>query len=173
MRWNWAGLSVLHCDWSAGLIDGCCAAGLLQDSTGMKMWKKRWFVLSDMCLFYYRGESSICVMCLVFLYMHENIHLRALSDFCCGKWHVCAAVCGFCVAYFSNHGTVNMEMMLKEWLNYVCPSQKFFNDLNQLCEFSNREKIQSWIILITSDSVWFFWFLLNKEPHWVIQWVNR
>ncbi|KAI2665603.1 Pleckstrin homology domain-containing family A member 5 [Labeo rohita] len=123
MRWNWAGLSVLHCDWSAGLIDGCCAAGLLQDSTGMKMWKKRWFVLSDMCLFYYRGESSICVMCLVFLYMHENIHLRALSDFCCGKWHVCAAVCGFCVAYFSNHGTVNMEMMLKEWLNYVCPSQ--------------------------------------------------
>ncbi|XP_056280503.1 pleckstrin homology domain-containing family A member 5-like isoform X8 [Pseudoliparis swirei] len=26
-----------------------------QDSTGMKLWKKRWFVLSDMCLFYYRG----------------------------------------------------------------------------------------------------------------------
>ncbi|XP_054862622.1 pleckstrin homology domain-containing family A member 5-like isoform X20 [Amphiprion ocellaris] len=25
-----------------------------QDSTGMKLWKKRWFVLSDMCLFYYR-----------------------------------------------------------------------------------------------------------------------
>ncbi|KAK1790262.1 hypothetical protein P4O66_014167, partial [Electrophorus voltai] len=32
-----------------------------QDSTGMKMWKKRWFVLSDMCLFYYRahGFSSL------------------------------------------------------------------------------------------------------------------
>ncbi|XP_019712664.1 pleckstrin homology domain-containing family A member 5-like isoform X2 [Hippocampus comes] len=28
-----------------------------QDSTGMKLWKKRWFVLSDLCLFYYRGES--------------------------------------------------------------------------------------------------------------------
>ncbi|KAG7277627.1 hypothetical protein CRUP_025312, partial [Coryphaenoides rupestris] len=25
-----------------------------QDSTGMKLWKKRWFVLCDMCLFYYR-----------------------------------------------------------------------------------------------------------------------
>lgn len=25
----------------------------------MKMWKKRWFVLSDMCLFYYKGEPSI------------------------------------------------------------------------------------------------------------------
>lgn len=22
----------------------------------MKLWKKRWFVLSDLCLFYYRGE---------------------------------------------------------------------------------------------------------------------
>uniref|UniRef100_A0A673KZG3 PH domain-containing protein n=1 Tax=Sinocyclocheilus rhinocerous TaxID=307959 RepID=A0A673KZG3_9TELE len=29
-----------------------------QDSTGMKMWKKRWFVLSDMCLFYYRDEKE-------------------------------------------------------------------------------------------------------------------
>lgn len=31
---------------------------LIQDSTGMKLWKKRWFVLSDMCLFYYRGEDT-------------------------------------------------------------------------------------------------------------------
>ena len=31
----------------------------LQDSTGMKLWKKRWFVLSDMCLYYYRGESTM------------------------------------------------------------------------------------------------------------------
>lgn len=23
----------------------------------MKLWKKRWFVLSDLCLFYYRGGS--------------------------------------------------------------------------------------------------------------------
>uniref|UniRef100_A0A672R854 Pleckstrin homology domain containing, family A member 5 n=1 Tax=Sinocyclocheilus grahami TaxID=75366 RepID=A0A672R854_SINGR len=43
----------------------------------MKMWKKRWFVLSDMCLFYYRGESSVSVykntsMCLIFLFMCEN-----------------------------------------------------------------------------------------------------
>nr|XP_020746560.1 pleckstrin homology domain-containing family A member 5-like [Odocoileus virginianus texanus] len=29
-----------------------------QDSTGMKLWKKRWFVLSDLCLFYYRGEFT-------------------------------------------------------------------------------------------------------------------
>lgn len=24
----------------------------------MKLWKKRWFVLSDLCLFYYRGENT-------------------------------------------------------------------------------------------------------------------
>lgn len=30
----------------------------MQDSTGMKLWKKRWFVLSDLCLFYYRGKLN-------------------------------------------------------------------------------------------------------------------
>ncbi|XP_030069908.1 pleckstrin homology domain-containing family A member 5 isoform X1 [Microcaecilia unicolor] len=29
-----------------------------QDSSGMKLWKKRWFVLSDLCLFYYRDEKE-------------------------------------------------------------------------------------------------------------------
>lgn len=29
-----------------------------KDSTGMKLWKKRWFVLSDMCLYYYRGKET-------------------------------------------------------------------------------------------------------------------
>ena len=33
-------------------------ADFMQDSTGMKLWKKRWFVLSDLCLFYYRGEFT-------------------------------------------------------------------------------------------------------------------
>ncbi|XP_075066920.1 pleckstrin homology domain-containing family A member 5 isoform X3 [Mixophyes fleayi] len=27
-------------------------------NSGMKMWKKRWFVLSDLCLFYYRDEKE-------------------------------------------------------------------------------------------------------------------
>ncbi|TWW75915.1 Pleckstrin -like proteiny domain-containing family A member 5 [Takifugu flavidus] len=31
------------------------------DSTGMKLWKKRWFVLSDLCLFYYRGFFFLSV----------------------------------------------------------------------------------------------------------------
>ncbi|MEQ2239784.1 Pleckstrin y domain-containing A member 5 [Ilyodon furcidens] len=33
-----------------------------QDSTGMKLWKKRWFVLSDMCLFYYRDEKEDSIL---------------------------------------------------------------------------------------------------------------
>lgn len=31
----------------------------------MKLWKKRWFVLSDLCLFYYRGENT-----------HTNTHTQ-------------------------------------------------------------------------------------------------
>uniref|UniRef100_A0A8D3E2M9 Pleckstrin homology domain containing, family A member 7b n=1 Tax=Scophthalmus maximus TaxID=52904 RepID=A0A8D3E2M9_SCOMX len=36
-----------------------------QDSSGMRLWKRKWFVLSDYCLFYYKGESShICPLSL-------------------------------------------------------------------------------------------------------------
>lgn len=27
-----------------------------QDSSGMRLWKRKWFVLADFCLFYYKGE---------------------------------------------------------------------------------------------------------------------
>ena len=33
-----------------------------QDSAGMggmKMWRKRWFVLSEFCLFYYKGDLNL------------------------------------------------------------------------------------------------------------------
>ncbi|XP_067915041.1 pleckstrin homology domain-containing family A member 5 isoform X8 [Heterodontus francisci] len=33
-----------------------------QDSTGMKLWKKRWFVLADLCLFYYRDEKEESIL---------------------------------------------------------------------------------------------------------------
>lgn len=44
-----------------------------QDSTGMKLWKKRWFVLSDLCLFYYRGES--CPLTLHYYYCYSLLLL--------------------------------------------------------------------------------------------------
>uniref|UniRef100_A0A8D3DUV0 Pleckstrin homology domain containing, family A member 7b n=1 Tax=Scophthalmus maximus TaxID=52904 RepID=A0A8D3DUV0_SCOMX len=35
-----------------------------QDSSGMRLWKRKWFVLSDYCLFYYKGDSHICPLSL-------------------------------------------------------------------------------------------------------------
>ncbi|XP_068509727.1 pleckstrin homology domain-containing family A member 4-like isoform X5 [Anas acuta] len=29
-----------------------------QDSSGLRLWKRRWFVLVDLCLYYYRAASS-------------------------------------------------------------------------------------------------------------------
>lgn len=30
----------------------------MQDSAGLKLWKRRWFVLSNYCLFYYKGNAT-------------------------------------------------------------------------------------------------------------------
>ncbi|KAM4712025.1 pleckstrin homology domain-containing family A member 5 isoform 3-T3 [Anableps anableps] len=47
-----------------------------QDSTGMKLWKKRWFVLSDMCLFYYRDEKEESILGSILL---PSFHISMLS----------------------------------------------------------------------------------------------
>ncbi|CAL8375740.1 unnamed protein product [Arctogadus glacialis] len=47
-----------------------------QDSTGMKLWKKRWFVLSDLCLFYYRDEKEEGILGSILL---PSFHLSMLS----------------------------------------------------------------------------------------------
>ncbi|XP_039988644.1 pleckstrin homology domain-containing family A member 5-like isoform X1 [Xiphias gladius] len=47
-----------------------------QDSTGMKLWKKRWFVLSDLCLFYYRDEKEEGVLGSILL---PSFHISMLS----------------------------------------------------------------------------------------------
>ncbi|KAF4087637.1 hypothetical protein AMELA_G00072950 [Ameiurus melas] len=33
-----------------------------KDSTGLKLWKRRWFVLSNYCLFYYKDSREECVL---------------------------------------------------------------------------------------------------------------
>uniref|UniRef100_A0A8C3V7F9 Pleckstrin homology domain containing A7 n=1 Tax=Catharus ustulatus TaxID=91951 RepID=A0A8C3V7F9_CATUS len=33
-----------------------------QDSSGMRLWKRRWFVLADYCLFYYKGELILAAV---------------------------------------------------------------------------------------------------------------
>ncbi|XP_029103147.1 pleckstrin homology domain-containing family A member 5 isoform X2 [Scleropages formosus] len=47
-----------------------------QDSTGMKLWKKRWFVLCDMCLFYYRDEKEEGILGSILL---PSFHISMLS----------------------------------------------------------------------------------------------
>uniref|UniRef100_A0A3P8XMG1 Pleckstrin homology domain containing A5 n=1 Tax=Esox lucius TaxID=8010 RepID=A0A3P8XMG1_ESOLU len=47
-----------------------------QDSTGMKLWKKRWFVLSEMCLYYYRDEKEEGILGSILL---PSFHISMLS----------------------------------------------------------------------------------------------
>lgn len=37
-----------------------------QGSEGLMLWKKRWFVLSEYCLFYYKGEFARCTIDIFF-----------------------------------------------------------------------------------------------------------
>ena len=32
-----------------------------QGSEGLQLWRKRWFVLSEYCLFYYKGNVAILI----------------------------------------------------------------------------------------------------------------
>lgn len=50
-------------------IHSSCYSPLLQDSSGLKLWKRRWFVLSNFCLFYYKGRWYFVVVhwCIFYL----------------------------------------------------------------------------------------------------------
>lgn len=41
----------------SSLTYSCYPSFSLQDSSGMRLWKRKWFVLADFCLFYYKGTS--------------------------------------------------------------------------------------------------------------------
>lgn len=75
----------------------------LQDSSGMRLWKRKWFVLADYCLFYYKGENVFCVMStglsthtssLLFLlpqhsFTHVGPHVRPLLSAYGAHTHYC------------------------------------------------------------------------------------
>lgn len=50
-----------------------------QGSEGLMLWKRRWFVLSEYCLFYYKGELESCVTRAKFLIKTARC-LRALDE---------------------------------------------------------------------------------------------
>ncbi|XP_043092396.1 pleckstrin homology domain-containing family A member 5 isoform X4 [Puntigrus tetrazona] len=83
-----------------------------QDSTGMKMWKKRWFVLSDMCLFYYRDEKEEGILGSILL---PSFHISMLSvdDHISRKYAFKATHPNMRTYYFSTDTAKEMESWMK------------------------------------------------------------
>ncbi|XP_065129534.1 pleckstrin homology domain-containing family A member 5 isoform X23 [Paramisgurnus dabryanus] len=83
-----------------------------QDSTGMKMWKKRWFVLSDMCLFYYRDDKEEGILGSILL---PSFHISMLSvdDHISRKYAFKATHPNMRTYYFSTDAAKDMESWMK------------------------------------------------------------
>ncbi|XP_016367570.1 pleckstrin homology domain-containing family A member 5-like [Sinocyclocheilus rhinocerous] len=83
-----------------------------QDSTGMKMWKKRWFVLSDMCLFYYRDEKEEGILGSILL-PSFRISMLSVDDHISRKYAFKATHPNMRTYYFSTDTAKDMESWMK------------------------------------------------------------
>ncbi|XP_074532892.1 pleckstrin homology domain-containing family A member 5-like isoform X9 [Halichoeres trimaculatus] len=83
-----------------------------QDSTGMKLWKKRWFVLSDLCLFYYRDEKEEGILGSILL---PSFHISMLSvdDHINRKYAFKATHPNMRTYYFCSDTAKDMESWMK------------------------------------------------------------
>ncbi|XP_077567738.1 pleckstrin homology domain-containing family A member 5-like isoform X9 [Stigmatopora nigra] len=83
-----------------------------QDSTGMKLWKKRWFVLSDLCLFYYRDEKEEGILGSILL---PSFHVSMLSvdDHITRKYAFKATHPNMRTYYFCTDTTKEMDSWMK------------------------------------------------------------
>ncbi|KAM9846156.1 pleckstrin homology domain-containing family A member 5-like isoform 2-T2 [Aulostomus maculatus] len=83
-----------------------------QDSTGMKLWKKRWFVLSDMCLFYYRDDKEESILGSILL---PSFHISMLSvdDHISRKYAFKATHPNMRTYYFCSDTAKDMESWMK------------------------------------------------------------
>ncbi|XP_062238700.1 pleckstrin homology domain-containing family A member 5-like isoform X4 [Platichthys flesus] len=83
-----------------------------QDSTGMKLWKKRWFVLCDMCLFYYRDEKEDSILGSILL---PSFHISMLSvdDHISRKYAFKATHPNMRTYYFCTDAAKEMESWMK------------------------------------------------------------
>ncbi|XP_024118712.1 pleckstrin homology domain-containing family A member 5 isoform X4 [Oryzias melastigma] len=83
-----------------------------QDSSGMKLWKKRWFVLSDMCLFYYRDEKEDNILGSILL---PSFHISMLSvdDHVSKKYAFKATHPNMRTYYFCTETAKEMEVWMK------------------------------------------------------------
>ncbi|XP_031239626.1 pleckstrin homology domain-containing family A member 5 isoform X17 [Mastomys coucha] len=87
-----------------------------QDSTGMKLWKKRWFVLSDLCLFYYRDEKEEGILGSILLPSFEIAMLTA-EDHINRKYAFKAAHPNMRTYYFCTDTGKEMELWMKAMLD--------------------------------------------------------
>ncbi|XP_075753896.1 pleckstrin homology domain-containing family A member 5 isoform X5 [Pelodiscus sinensis] len=87
-----------------------------QDSTGMKLWKKRWFVLSDLCLFYYRDEKEEGILGSILL---PSFHISMLSseDHINRKYAFKAAHPNMRTYYFCTDTGKEMELWMKAMID--------------------------------------------------------
>ncbi|XP_069867701.1 pleckstrin homology domain-containing family A member 5 isoform X3 [Dipodomys merriami] len=87
-----------------------------QDSTGMKLWKKRWFVLSDLCLFYYRDEKEEGILGSILLPSFQ-IALLTSEDHIHRKYAFKAAHPNMRTYYFCTDTGKEMELWMKAMLD--------------------------------------------------------
>ncbi|XP_034019003.1 pleckstrin homology domain-containing family A member 5-like isoform X3 [Thalassophryne amazonica] len=83
-----------------------------QDSTGMKLWKKRWFVLSDMCLFYYRDEKEDSILGSILL-PSFYISMLSVDDHISKKYAFKATHPNMRTYYFCTDTAKEMESWMK------------------------------------------------------------
>ncbi|XP_042322640.1 pleckstrin homology domain-containing family A member 5 isoform X12 [Sceloporus undulatus] len=87
-----------------------------QDSTGMKLWKKRWFVLSDLCLFYYRDEKEEGILGSILLPSFQ-IAMLSSEDHINRKYAFKAAHPNMRTYYFCTDTGKEMELWMKAMID--------------------------------------------------------
>ncbi|NWY73578.1 PKHA5 protein, partial [Erithacus rubecula] len=87
-----------------------------QDSTGMKLWKKRWFVLSDLCLFYYRDEKEEGILGSILLPSFQISGMSA-EDHITRKFAFKAAHPNMRTYYFCTDTGKEMELWMKAMID--------------------------------------------------------
>ncbi|XP_077939006.1 pleckstrin homology domain-containing family A member 5 isoform X23 [Gasterosteus aculeatus] len=83
-----------------------------QDSTGMKLWKKRWFVLSDLCLFYYRDEKEEGILGSILL-PSFRVSMLSVDDHINRKYAFKATHPNMRTYYFCSDTAKEMEAWMK------------------------------------------------------------
>ncbi|KAM4573087.1 pleckstrin homology domain-containing family A member 5 isoform 4-T5 [Odontesthes bonariensis] len=83
-----------------------------QDSTGMKLWKKRWFVLSDLCLFYYRDEKEEGILGSILL-PSFRVSMLSVDDHINRKYAFKATHPNMRTYYFCTDTAKEMESWMK------------------------------------------------------------